>query len=151
MQKFRETSNLPINSIINLLENKVLKKWQTALGVRRRNLRRCLRKNFLFDEMKIVRRYHYEKRRKGDVFLLSREKSWNDRWQMWLLDSSTKNCVLGHRLIKICFPCSVAVWLKITLKNYTKRCKKLATIVLGRKNAARLFFRRKQVSTSAEM
>ena len=43
------------------------------------------------------------------------------------------------------------VQLNITLKNNTIRCKKLATIVSGRKNLARPFVRRKHVSTSAEM
>ena len=38
-----------------------------------------------------------------------------------------------------------------TLKNNTIRCKKLAIIVLGRKNVAWRFFRRKQGSMSAEM
>ena len=42
-------------------------------------------------------------------------------------------------------------WFNNTLKNNTIRCKKFATIVSGRKNVARLFFRRKQVSTSAKM
>ena len=40
---------------------------------------------------------------------------------------------------------------QISLKGNTIRCKKLATIVSGRKNVARSFVRRKQVSTSAEM
>ena len=35
--------------------------------------------------------------------------------------------------------------------NNTIKCKKLPTIVSGRKNIARPFFRQKQVSTSAEM
>ena len=46
------------------------------------------------------------------------------------------------------------VWifkLSNTLNNYTIRCKKLATIVSGRKYVARPFVRRKQVSTSAEI
>ena len=38
-----------------------------------------------------------------------------------------------------------------TLGNNTIECKKVATIVSGRKNVARSFFRRKQLSTSAEM
>ena len=38
-----------------------------------------------------------------------------------------------------------------TLGNNTIECKKLATIVSSRKNVARPFFRRKQLSTSAEM
>ena len=38
-----------------------------------------------------------------------------------------------------------------TLQIYTIRCKKLATIISDQKNVARSFFRRKQVSTSAEM
>ena len=38
-----------------------------------------------------------------------------------------------------------------TLKNNTIKCKNIATIVSGRKNVARPFVRRKQVSTSAEM
>ena len=42
-------------------------------------------------------------------------------------------------------------WFNNTLKNNTIRCKKLATIVSNRKSVARPFFRRKQVSTSAEM
>ena len=41
-------------------------------------------------------------------------------------------------------------WLNNTLDNITIECKKLATIVLGRKNIARPFLRRKQLSTSAE-
>ena len=43
------------------------------------------------------------------------------------------------------------VWLDNTLNNNTIRCKKLATIVLGRKYVTRPFVRRKQISTSAEM
>ena len=43
------------------------------------------------------------------------------------------------------------VRLNITLKNNTIRCEKLATIVSGRKNIARPFVRRKQVSTNAEI
>ena len=42
-------------------------------------------------------------------------------------------------------------WFNNTLKNNTIGCKKLATIVSGRKNVARPFFKRKQVSKSAEM
>ena len=38
----------------------------------------------------------------------------------------------------------------MTLKNNI-RCKKLATVVSGRKNVARPFVRRKQISTSVEM
>ena len=56
----------------------------------------------------------------------------------WLLQWSTTNW---------CFE----VWLNNTLKNNTIRCKKLAIIVLGRKNVAWRFFRRKQGSMSAEM
>ena len=37
------------------------------------------------------------------------------------------------------------------MKNNTIRCKKLATIVSGRKNVARPFVRQKQVSTRAKM
>ena len=42
-------------------------------------------------------------------------------------------------------------WLNNTFGNNTIECKKLATIVSGRKNVARSFFRWKQLSTSAEM
>ena len=42
-------------------------------------------------------------------------------------------------------------WLNNSLGNNTVECKKLATIVSGRKNVARPIFRRKQLSTSAEM
>ena len=42
-------------------------------------------------------------------------------------------------------------WLKIPLKNNFIRCKKLATIVSAQKNVAQPFFRKKQVSTSAEI
>ena len=42
-------------------------------------------------------------------------------------------------------------WFNNALKNNTIKCKKLATIVSGKKNVARPFIRRKQVSTSAEM
>ena len=43
------------------------------------------------------------------------------------------------------------IWLNITLEKNTIICKKLAVIVLDRKNVTRLFVRRKQVSTSAEI
>ena len=43
------------------------------------------------------------------------------------------------------------VWLKNTLNNNTIRCKKLATIVSGRKYFTRLFVRWKQLSTSVEI
>ena len=42
-------------------------------------------------------------------------------------------------------------WLNNTLGNNTIECKKLSTIVSGRKNVARPFFSRKQVSTNAKM
>ena len=43
------------------------------------------------------------------------------------------------------------VWFNTTLKINTIRCKKLSTIVPGQKNVSRLFFRRKQISTSAAL
>ena len=42
-------------------------------------------------------------------------------------------------------------WLNNTLNNSTIRCKKLATIVSGRKYVARPFVRRKQANMSAEI
>ena len=42
-------------------------------------------------------------------------------------------------------------WFDNTLKNNTIRCKELTTIVSGRKNVARPFFRQKQVSTSGTL
>ena len=42
-------------------------------------------------------------------------------------------------------------WLNNNLDNNTIECKKLTTNVSGQNNVARPFFRRKQLSTSAEM
>ena len=43
------------------------------------------------------------------------------------------------------------LWLNNTLNNNTIKCKTLATIVSGREYVARLFIRRKQISTSVEI
>ena len=47
--------------------------------------------------------------------------------------------------------CRFEIWYNNTLKSKTIRCKKLPTIVSGRKKVARPFVRRKQVRTSAEI